>query len=683
MNKRLNLLLYLFATLIAIFSVFPILSFSSNWEIRNPLFSTFFSISISLLILLFFLAITVKAFIAKKKRWMKYILSIPYTLIIALSVYNYIVNSGRLVAVYTIIFSVVVLFVLFVVNKQIVNKVIFIIHSILSVVLSSIFFYYSISHVKRDIVEEDSYLLYKKTNGNIKVVKQGNNDYIILFDLGFIRKIRGFNGDLPDGNWNVYGENGSVIAQVTVERGKVVKRQDVAGGNTILVKSVYDIITNLKKKNITFLLDGNYTLKSPIRITNCSNISFKSFPGKGRTNIISNNNSCFLIESSSNIRFSNINFSSFFSDNIIKINRSKNIEITNCNFNCNKLTKVGIDVDEKSLDVSISENKFYDPLLYSVRCFSGSVEITGNQFLNNIASSRFNSVLLRDKRFNENTFISLIEMALKRKYGNLFNTFKDDEHFEAYDIYHIYDASDLLYYFNYDEVIDEFISSNYCSDCKCNYNFCSNLIELITGQGIVVDQPYSGDKWCFRNDNIPKFSFVNPEFFYWLKNKVDLKPDFLIDGVSCRLLYNYLFKNLARKYYVVYMQLKKSGKKNQLVKRYKYFCDSPGLSKDIFLFLYHEYKNTYSPIVDEMYIDSDIQSESNLDLGKFYERSKVDLYNTKIYIDEDSEISARALTKILSFWLRREIDGSSNAIFETLDYYLESFDNEWLNSKKI
>ncbi|QKG80280.1 hypothetical protein [Tenuifilum thalassicum] len=59
---------------------------------------------------------------------------------------------------------------------------------------------------------------------------------------------RGFNGDLPDGKWNVYGENGSVIAQVTVERGKVVKRQDVAGGNTILVKSVYDIITNLKEK---------------------------------------------------------------------------------------------------------------------------------------------------------------------------------------------------------------------------------------------------------------------------------------------------------------------------------------------------------------------------------------------------------------------------------------------------
>ncbi|QKG80279.1 hypothetical protein [Tenuifilum thalassicum] len=103
-------------------------------------------------------------------------------------------------------------------------------------------------------------------------------------------------------------------------------------------------------------------------------------------------------------------------------------------------------------------------------------------------------------------------MALKRKYGNLSNTFKDDEHFEAYDIYHVYDASDLLYYFNYDKVIDEFISSNYCSDCKCNYNFCSNLIELITGKGIVVDQPYSGDKWCFRNDNIPKYSFVNPEF---------------------------------------------------------------------------------------------------------------------------------------------------------------------------
>ncbi|QKG80278.1 hypothetical protein [Tenuifilum thalassicum] len=168
-----------------------------------------------------------------------------------------------------------------------------------------------------------------------------------------------------------------------------------------------------------------------------------------------------------------------------------------------------------------------------------------------------------------------------------------------------------------------------------------------------------------------------------MKNKVDLKPDYLIDGVSCRVLYNYLFKNLARKYYVVYRLLQKSDKKNQLVKRYKYFCDSPGLSKDIFLFLYHEYKNTYSPIVDEMYIDSDIQSESNLDLGKFYERSKVDLYNTKIYIDENSKISARTLTKILSFWLRREIDGSSNAIFETLDYYLESFDNEWLNSKKI
>ena len=109
-----------------------------------------------------------------------------------------------------------------------------------------------------------------------------------------------------------------------------------------------------------------------------------------------------------------------------------------------------------------------------------------------------------------------------------------------------------------------------------------------------------------------------------------------------------------------YMDAKGIWKENEeeLIEQYKLAVDSQHSSSQIDLYLYHKLRP--------------------LDSLKFTEN----LNETKVFITGSDYIIAKDYTNLLSFWIRRHIDGSANQIHETIIYYLSKFDKEWLDRNR-
>jgi len=664
-------------------------AYDNVWEIRKPWFSLVSNTLIATLFALFFIALTIKPFISNKRDWIKYILSLFYFLILTFSVFLLIKKQKDTWVIITMIISTLIIALLYLIKNDKLRLIFFLIHTIIFSLISSGFVIRFISDNQTDIIAEDKSILYKMIDGNKKVILQGEEiwqkKYLISNDFIILRKRTKFEGSLPDGNWQVFGKDGEVIAIIKIKDGDEIARENLLTDNKIIVSTIRDIKNNLHKSGITLMFDGDYSFSEPIEIVNVNNIKFESIPGKVKANILINRKPCFIISGSSNISINDIELISEESDAVIKIIDSYNIKIVDSKLNCQKSSKYGIQIDDVSKNIEIRNNEFFDPVLYSIVGYSNSAIVNQNRFYIADRYNNYKSVLFKDKQFDRNTAINLVEKIIlnydERNIENNSNSIislfgKRYINFKG-------NLNDLLYTYNVYNELNNFMENEYCSDCRCSYPYCSNLLELLSGHKLFLSKPTSGDRWCFDKKNDQKFSFINPEFFSWFSKKLNLQPDSLLQGVAYSFIYKNLFSNVVRDYYVVSKQLYDTKKLSNLINSYKEFVDSANSNSDIDLFLYHEFLNLKTLKTEQHFYNNSLKSEEDINLGIFYQDSKVNLYETKIYISENNNIIAKDYMKILSFWIRREIDGSASKIQDAILYYLKEYDNEWLDKSGL
>lgn len=663
-------------------------AYDNLWEIRTYWFSLVSYTLIAALFTVFFIALTIKSFISPKGEWIKYTLSLFYFIILSFTAYLLIENQKDTWMFITIFISLLIIAILFLVKKAKLKLVLFVIHTIIFSLISIGFTIGIIANNRTDRVAEDKAILYKSIDGNKKIIVQGDGvlqkKYLILMDFGVLRKRIKYEGSLPDGNWQVFGKDGAIIAVVSIADGIETARENLLTDNKIIVSSINDILNNLQKNGITFLFDGDYSFEESIEIVNCCNLKFESIPGKVRANILVNGQPCFIIKGSSNISINDIDLKSVDTEAVIQIIESDEIKIIDSKINCQKSSKYGILIDEPSVEIDIINNEFYDPILYSILGYSSSTMVNQNRFYLADRYSNYKSINFKDKQYDRNTVVDLAEKIILNYSGRNFenNSPSAISLFGKSFINYKGNFNDLFYTYDVYNELNEFMENDYCSNCACSSPYCANLLELMSGNKIFSARPISGDEWCFDVDNNPKFSFINPEFFSWFSKKLDLQPNSLLRGVEYSFIYQNLFSNITRDYYSIYNQLNANKRLSNIIETYKEFVDSSRSNSDIDLFLYHEFLTSNSLLINEHFYKDSIKSEERSKLGKFYQDSEINLYETTVFIKESSNILAKDYLKILSFWIRREIDGSASHIYDAVLYYLKKYDKEWLDKNR-
>lgn len=227
--------------------------------------------------------------------------------------------------------------------------------------------------------------------------------------------------------------------------------------------------------------------------------------------------------------------------------------------------------------------------------------------------------------------------------------------------------------FDVQKFLTNFIETDYCNDiedCTCKHPYCYNFFEKVFGVKIFTEMPVSKDPWCFNPDGYRKFSFINPVFFDSLKNNMFVNPTERIKNISYQQLYNVLFKNIIDNYYDAYILLLEKDSILNIEKKYKNFIDKNEPYLDLFLF--HEYMENAFDSINYAYNENYTDYNSSI---KFidYNKSPINTFKTTIIINNKA-ITVDDYSKIVSFWLRRKIDGSSSSIFNTIKYYKVKYD---------
>ncbi len=651
-----------------------------DWDIRKSWASMITFALIALFFIIFFVSLTYKVLKSSKTSWKKYSLIIFYAIIFLLTIPLFFKERDLWIKITTVI-SLVVILLLFFIKGYKWKKIFLSIHTILFSLISVIFFVVIIINNQKDHVSIDKQVLYESENGRQKIVLQGDGvwekEYLVYFDIGIIRKRVKFEGQLGDGTWNVFNKKGNVVGIIAIKNGIEISRKNILAENTILVKTIDDIKGNIQKQDITFLFEGQYNFKDPIKLTNCKNLKFESIPSNIKTQITAENHPCFIILNSSNIDINDINMHGTNTSSMVDIYNSQNISILESLITGN--SDKGISIDEFSSDIKISNNEFRNQKSFSIVAYSTNTKIEENHFYVNDRYNKSKAVFLQDKHYDIQTGIDLFENIILSYNGNWNNENNSNNVtlFGKTYFKHNGTIGDLFIFFNAYNIIEDFIESNYCSNCGCSSPYCYNFLEMISGYKLFIDSPTSEDDWCFYENDKPKFKFINPEFFKWLAHDLNLNPESLIQGVSYKTLFHTLFEDFIRNYYLAYKALTDQGQLPGLTTKYKDFNDSTNDYSELDLFLFHEYIDEIATDVDYIFYHDTNSSFDKNDLGEYYQDSDINLYETIVYTDKGS-LTASDYSKIVSFWLRRSIDGSATIIYSTIVYYLKIYDKEWL-----
>jgi hypothetical protein len=684
MKKLFNILLVASIATIIIVIIGVLLVNVGNFEIRKSWLTniTIGTFALSCIILL--TLITIKAFTSKSTTWLKYILIAGYSLIALVVLLNHYKFVG-IFKIVVIIYPLAAILALEIFKADKWKRIFFSIHSIILSLLALLLFVVNIIINEKDVVRNDVNILYKSEGGRKKVIIQGEESYerlyIISHDLGIIRKRTEFNGTLPDGKWEVYNKSNEIIAIVVIENGEEISRESVPLKNSIIVKTIDDIKRNLYNEGTVFLLDGEYIFGETIEIFGSTNIKFESIPSKVKTRIETTTGPCFKIISSSNITIHDIDLSATNSNEIIEVIESTNINITQNRFLGE--VKNGISVDATSNSIYILKNEFINISESSIVANSFNTTINNNKFKSECPIAHHRFINLLDKQYDSETVIDLIQNALLKhdsethlnnKGANTVELFgKQYSPFEG-------TIEDLFYSNNISSTIRNFITSDYSTDVKCSYPYYFDALGIIANRSLFLCTPTSNDPWCFDENGKPKFSLVNPNFFRWFRSTFSLDPNNNIQEVTYSYIFEKFFKNFFRAYYVSFLQIKGIEGVEYRIENYKEFVNASSWRTDLDLFVYHEFIEGEGLEIDLQYIKNTTEERtSNLD--RFYQNSHVNLHDTKILFDSDS-IDAKTFSKLISFWVRRHIDGSAEQIFQTLDYYLRKFDPEWVSETK-
>ncbi len=666
MNKILNFTILLASNILFIFIIgfyFIYVASDTQWEIRKVWFTPVYLVLVIALAMILFSAISIKAFISIRRNWHNFILSFLYILIFLFAYYLFFENRPEKLFIAIMVISGFMIILPFILKRQNFQSLLFAVHLGLFSIFP-VYFIFFITVDIRDNIAEDKAIIYKLIGGEQKVILQEEDfvqqAYLISHDLGVLRKKTKFKGWLPDGDWQMYGKDNEILAVAKFKNGYEISRKYTLTKDKVIVKSEDDILSNIQKTGITFLFDGHQVLNSPVELTNCNNLKFESIPGQIKTNNCTTAPCSFIIKNSNNLMFDNMDFKSKNYNAVIEIINSHKIKIINSTIDCQESTNYGVLIDEYSRDIAILNNRFYEPVHYSLAGYSNALTICNNSFHSKNTSIDHKSILLKDKKYDSSAVLNIFNNAIL----NYVEPDVENKSFPSTTIFgkRYYNfhgkLTDLLDRYSFLEELNSFIAKEYCSDCRNIGQYHNGFFEIITGNKLFENKPASGDKWCFDINNHPKFSFVNPRFFEWLAKDLDINPDAKLQGVTYRLIYKSLFSNLTRDYYIAYKQLNNSKWLPEIIEQYKLAVDSQHSSSQIDLYLYHKLRP--------------------LDSLKF----KENLNETKVFITGSDYIIAKDYTNLLSFWIRRHIDGSANQIHETIIYYLSKFDKEWLDRNR-
>jgi hypothetical protein len=679
MKKLFNILLVASIASIIIVIIGVLLVNVGNFEIRRSWLTTITIGTFALSSIILLTLITIKAFTSKSATWLKYILIAGYSLIALVVLLNHYKFKGLLKIVF-IVYPLAAILALEIFKADKWKRIFFSIHSIILSLLALLLFVVNIIINEKNVVRNDVNILYKSESGRKKVITQGEGMYerlyIISYDLGIIRKRTEFNGTLPDGKWEVYNKSNEIIAIVVIENGEEVVREIVPLKNSIIVKTIDDIKRNLYNNGTVFLLSGSYTFGETIEIFGSTNLKFESIPSQEKTRIETKVGPCFRIINSSNISIQDIDLSAPNSNEIIEVIESSNISITENRFLGE--VKNGITVDASSTNISILKNEFANILESSIIAYSYNSSIANNRFKSHKAIGYTKVINLLDKQYDGKTAKMLIEKALLQYESTLYRNNAEVNTIELFGKqFHPFGGTidESFSSNNIITTIRDFISDDYSSEVEFSYPYLYDAIGIITNRPLFLNSPISDDPWCLNEVGKPKFSLVNPDFFRWFSSNVDLNPSNTIQGVAYNVIYDKLFKNFFRSHYISYLQLKGIEGVDYRIENYKQFVNNSNWRTDIDLFVFHEFIEGEGLQFEYKY-HKESSEQANQTLDKFYQNSLVNLYDTRIIIDNEPR-NAKTYSKLISFWVRRHIDGSAEQIFQTLDFFMKKYDNEW------
>ncbi|MBK8806914.1 MAG: right-handed parallel beta-helix repeat-containing protein [Bacteroidales bacterium] len=443
---------------------------------------------------------------------------------------------------------------------------------------------------------------------------------------------------------------------------------------------------------------GQITLYKTISINAENNIYIYSFGQYDTSVLAATNQTPFYIDNSNNINFADLKISLNSGNSFFEIKNSANITIKRCQMSGTAVK--GIKIDKNSKYVNITNNNISGYIEYGIQAESKNVIIANNSFYKGTESyyeDNNTKILLSNVTMNQDEQLNMVgSILLGDRYGKGFDPITEESEFsnKTYGTY-FYE----LWYNNFSENYVNWIQNNICFDCK-TYNF-QNFAQMLTNIPLYLTKKQDfHDDWAWNGENA-KFQHVNPQFLKWLRENWLLTTTDNILGQTLQFYYDKAFKNTFRTYLKSYINLQNSPLKTTFIDGYKendnnrYYLD---------YFMYESVISNLHEVEGVLYDQEVMDGDGGYDEGEEYEGEgesesesedtevesdysqwseetlNTNYYLSKVNFTEDISVNLFDLSRIYSFWIRRNIDGSAEEIMKTMLFFMKKYDNDWATS---
>ncbi|MCT4615049.1 MAG: hypothetical protein N4A49_09275 [Marinifilaceae bacterium] len=571
-------------------------------------------------------------------------------------------------------------------ENQKLNKILLCSNSAIVFIISVFMMILIISEKKKDICFEDLRTVFENTENGTRLIIQknlkGTRAKLVSYDLGFIRKSENIDLDsIPKGKWFAYTKTGRKFATIDIDEKGNKKIIDGNSENQIIVKTRKDIDDNLDRENISFLFDRKIYISSPILLDNCKNISFEIVPDFLKNNntqagLFKSSKECIIIKNSENIRINGICVSGKDKEAIVKIIDSRDIniqEIKLIGFGNN-----GINIDSLSKEIRISDIEFDREIKHGIIAYSHNIDLNNIQKYTSSSDLGHRVIVLKDVKFDKKYLSQMLDKALTY-YG------KEDEKANSLKYNNVYcdlfkgNISDMFGSLRIVNAGNYILKNNYTAEETAKYSYAQNILEWISGEPLFLPDAISSNRLAYRAGNNGRFSFANPELFDYLSNNFIPKANTKISQYSYQQIYNSVFRKIARDYYSIYKQWKQNDSKTKLLSKSSKYIEfkDKGNYANMNNFLYYTHISKIGLKTRESFYDDEIVK----DKGEYYQNANISEWDTYIELDDNEHLNLKNYANILSFWLRRDIDGSANSIFKFLKNILNTYDKSWIEKQ--
>lgn len=690
--KRVTGLLIPFAILVIIISASGLLTIDlvRSLEVRSAWLIPTLAYSLTGSFIVLFSALAVRPFVVERRGWVKVLLLIGYILFCSILAFILVTERGFAPFLFYFLISLLVVGVaviglLLFYRKDKWHRVLFAIHNAIFGLVAVAILIFIVEEIDPLRIREDLYVKYETPDKGLKVVAQGRADnpnyYLISHDWGFVRMRESFYGELPNGTWRMFNPKGEPIALLTVRDGAVLNRKLILPVNTFVVSDSYELAKLIQDKGdsdtLTILVDGDVELAEPISIFHKSNIILDKAPHSSSSLLRARSGACVAIDGSSNVVIQNLSLVAESSPEVVSVNTSGYVLVSKCDIAGGVRQAVG--VDSKSENISIRENHISNFGSHCIAGYTFNTFVDANTFSQNGKKESAWSIKFYDKHYTDSIPYGLLERALLEFDNDYYEDIPESVVLWGNSYPKVEGTLDLLIdVFDIYSLLSDFSKSVYSPNFYGDYPYCTDFVSYLMGEPLFASYGKGDiDSWFWGSDGYLKFYMVNPQFFRAMRAKVRVNGLQPINGEPLQKIYSLLFSKVFRGYYNAYLFLQDLEAMQSNISRYKEFVDSGGWDVDLFVF--HHIVKPRLPMVSTVYYSNTDEgyTEDATSLGPFYQKSKLDLSLCTVMLAGE-EVNAKALSKMVSFWLRRNMDGSAQEIFLTMEHFMNELDREWI-----